>query len=113
MICHRLVLLYSYSYDITHTLQNNMSPPRNIIPTPSSQISMAGTGTLPENSTLGNQVMQIIFIFQSYFHQDWLLCNKAISILLFVPLNALVFVSVILYTFPHLVATHCSSGCHY
>jgi hypothetical protein len=61
MICSCLFLLYSYSYDITHTLQNNMSPPQNIIPAPNSRISMAGTGTVPEGRMLGNQVMQVIF----------------------------------------------------
>jgi hypothetical protein len=67
---------FSYSYDITHTLQNNMSPPRNIIPTPSSQISMAGNGTLPESSTLDGgesnpeQVADDLFAFWNFSPEE-------------------------------------------
>ncbi|PNF18467.1 Polyphosphoinositide phosphatase [Cryptotermes secundus] len=42
---------FSYSYDITHTLQNNMSPPRNIIPTSSHGNNAAKTGAVPESKT--------------------------------------------------------------
>lgn len=58
---------FSYSYDITHTLQNNMSPPRNIIPTPSSRISMAGTGTVPESRTLDGGESNPVQVADDFF----------------------------------------------
>jgi hypothetical protein len=65
MSWHCYFFLYSYSYDITHTLQNNMSPPRNIIPAPSDD---GNSGIVPQFKTSGNEVhYPVMFPFFTVF----------------------------------------------